>query len=55
VSEAKRKAAEEKPEWNKSSVSKADLSAEDRIASKIANEVLRDNAKLRAIHSGPSI
>ena len=31
------------------------MSAEDRIASKIANEVLKDNAKLRAVHSGNSI
>lgn len=31
------------------------LSAEDRIANKIANEVLKDNAKLRGIHSGASI
>ena len=31
------------------------MKAEDRIASKIANEVLRDNAKLRAVHSGHSI
>lgn len=31
------------------------LSAEDRIANKIANEVLKDNAKLRGVHSGASI
>jgi len=31
------------------------MSTEDRIASKIANEVLKDNAKLRAVHSGNSI
>jgi hypothetical protein len=31
------------------------LSAEDRIATKIASEVLRDNAKLRGIHSNNSI
>jgi hypothetical protein len=35
--------------------SKRDLTAEDRVASKIANEVLKDNAKLRGIHSGASI
>ena len=29
--------------------------AEERIASKIAAEVLRDNAKLRGVHSGASI
>jgi len=31
------------------------MHAEDRIAAKIASEVLRDNAKLRAVHSGNSI
>ena len=30
-------------------------SAEDRIANKIASEVLKDNAKLRGVHSGASI
>mmetsp|Transcript_12885 Transcript_12885/g.19972 ORF Transcript_12885/g.19972 Transcript_12885/m.19972 type:complete len:89 (+) Transcript_12885:1000-1266(+) len=35
--------------------SKRHLTAEDRIASKIANEVLRDNAKLRGVHSNASI
>jgi len=31
------------------------MSAEDRIAQKIASEVLKDNSKLRAVHSGNSI
>ena len=57
VSEAKRREAEEKPEWNKSVTSeqRGKPSAEDRIANKIASEVLRDNAKLRGIHSNNSI
>jgi len=56
VSEAKRREAEEKPEWNKSVTSERNRpSAEDRIANKIASEVLRDNAKLRGIHSNNSI
>ena len=56
VSEAKRKEAAERPEWNGSvASSKAKPSAEDRIASKIAAEVLRDNAKLRGIHSNNSL
>ena len=56
VSEAKRKEAEERPEWNQSVTSERNKpSAEDRIATKIASEVLRDNAKLRGIHSGASI
>jgi len=56
VSEAKRKEAEERPEWNQSTTSERNKpSAEDRIATKIASEVLRDNAKLRGIHSNNSI
>lgn len=56
MSEAKRKEAAEKPEWNASVTSeKKRMSAEDRIAGKIASEVLRDNAKLRGIHSKESI
>jgi hypothetical protein len=31
------------------------MSTEDRVAARIANEVLRDNAKLRGVHSGASI
>lgn len=31
------------------------LTTEDRVAARIANEVLRDNAKLRGVHSGASI
>lgn len=56
VSEAKRQEAEDKPEWNGSvTSSKKRQNAEDRIATKIAAEVLRDNAKLRGIHSNNSI
>ena len=31
------------------------MDEEDKIAAKIAAEVLKDNAKLRAVHSGQSI
>ena len=56
VDAAKKKEAAERPDWDASTTGKREKpSAEDRIASKIANEVLRDNAKLRAVHSGPSI
>ncbi len=58
VKEAKAKEAESKPEWNASTTSEArrgKLSAEDRMAAQIAGEVLRDNAKLRAVHSKDSI
>ena len=56
VKEAKKKEDASKPDWDASTTGKREKpSAEDRIASKIASEVLRDNAKLRAVHSGPSI
>jgi hypothetical protein len=54
VQQAK-KEAEQKPEWDKSVTSEKKTSVEDKVASKIAMEVLRDNAKLRAVHSGNSI
>ena len=56
MAQAKKKAEEEKPEWDGSVTSeRRQQHAEDRMASKIANEVLRDNAKLRAVHSKDSI
>jgi len=56
MSQAKKQAADSKHDWDQSVTSeKKKVSAEDRMASKIANEVLRDNAKLRAVHSGNSI
>ena len=55
VSEAKKREAEERPDWNSVTSSKRRISAEDKIATKIASEVLRDNAKLRGIHSNNSI
>ena len=52
----KHRDAETKSKWNGSvTSSKRDLTTEDRLASKIASEVLKDNAKLRGIHSGASI
>lgn len=55
ISQAKKEAAD-RPEWDKSVTSeKRNANVEDRMASKIAQEVLRDNAKLRAVHSGNSI
>lgn len=56
VAEEKRKEKASKPDWDASTTGeKKVVSAEDKIASRIAAEVLRDNAKLRAVHSGPSI
>lgn len=51
----KAKNQDTKSQWNESTTSKKEMTAEDRLAQKIANEVLRDNAKLRGIHSGASI
>lgn len=46
-----------KPDWNGSVTSskRQDLTAEDKIASRIANEVLKENTKLRGVHSAQSI
>ena len=55
VKEAKRKEAEERPEWQSTTSERKKVSAEDRMASKIAAEVLKDNAKLRGVHSKDSI
>ena len=50
------KAAKDKKEWDASTtMSQKGLDEEDKIAAKIAAEVLKDNAKLRAVHSGQSI
>jgi hypothetical protein len=56
LAEAKDK-AESKPEWDTGSVTSEirNKRAEDRMASKIAAEVLKDNTKLRGIHSKESI
>jgi hypothetical protein len=56
LAEEKHRDSDAKSQWNESvTSSKADMSAEDRLARKIAGEVLRDNAKLRGIHSEQSI
>ena len=56
VKEAKEREAAEKKEWDASTTaSKAKRTAEDRMASQIAMEVLKDNHKLRGIHSKDSI
>ena len=48
--------ANAKKEWDASTTaSQKGLNEEDKIAAKIASEVLKDNAKLRAVHSGQSI
>lgn len=48
----------ENNEWDRSTVAsekKQILTAEDKVAARIANEVLKDNQKLRGVHSNQSI
>ena len=53
---AEAKAQDQKPEWDGSVTAESrKQTAEDRIASKIASEVLKDNHKLRGVHSKESI
>ncbi len=55
VKEAKEREAEQRPEWQSTTSERRKVSAEDRMAAKIASEVLKDNAKLRGVHSKDSI
>ena len=56
VEAEKKREQETKSQWNDSMASsQRELTTEDRIAQKIANEVLKDNQKLRGIHSTTSI
>lgn len=56
MAEAKEK-ADSKADWDNGSATSEirNKRAEDRMASKIAAEVLKDNQKLRGIHSKESI
>jgi hypothetical protein len=47
-------AEEGRPDWDKS-VKSYKQSTEDRVAARLANEILKDNVKLRGVHSGNSI
>jgi hypothetical protein len=51
------KAEQAKAEWDQGSLTseQRNRKAEDRMASKIAAEVLKDNQKLRGVHSKESI
>ena len=56
LADEKTKQSETKSQWNESvTSSKRELTTEDKLARKIAQEVLRDNAKLRGVHSGASM
>jgi hypothetical protein len=46
---------EGKHDWDPSVKSEKKMTAEDRVAARLAKEVLRDNVKLRGIHSNTSI
>jgi len=55
---AEKKMQGENNEWDRSTVAsekKQILTAEDKVAARIANEVLKDNQKLRGVHSNQSI
>lgn len=54
---AEKKGGAANSDWDASTVTSETRkrTAEDRLASKIAAEVLKDNAKLRGVHSGSSI
>jgi hypothetical protein len=54
VLEAIQEEGQTKPDWDASTAG-GKQTTEDRIARKLANEVLRDNAKLRGVHSASSI
>lgn len=58
VEQEKKKAAAQKDEWDRSTVaSKTNhkKSAEETVAARIASEMLKDNQKLKGIHSNVSI
>jgi len=56
ISEVKRREAAKKQDWDASTTGeKKQATAEERMASKIASEVLRDNPKMRGVHSNTSI
>ena len=46
---------EGRPEWDGSVKSEVKKTTEDRIAARLAKEVLSDNLKLRGVHSAHSI
>ena len=51
-----KRAEKEKSEWDRSTVvSDVPRTVEDKMASKIANEMLKDNPKLKGVHSNMSL
>ena len=54
IAEEKKRESQVQPDWMSTTSSKKNTT-EDRVAARIAQEVLRDNAKLRGVHSNTSI
>jgi hypothetical protein len=56
VEAEKKKEAASKPEWDRTTTtSQRGKTVEDKMAAQIAAELLRDNQKLKAIHSNVSL
>ena len=58
IDEQKKRADRKKEDWDKSttvSVAEAKTSVEEKVAAQIATEMLKDNQKLRGVHSGASM
>lgn len=56
VAAEKAKRAQEKPEWDRSTVaSDKKQTVEDKVASRIAGDILANNQKIKGVHSNQSI
>lgn len=56
VDAEKKKEAAAKADWDRTTVtSRREMAVEDKVAAKIASEMLKDNQKLRGVHSNVSI
>lgn len=59
IEEQEKRKEKQKAEWDKSTTvsqtDKANKDVEDRVAAQIASEMLKDNQKLRGVHSGASM
>ena len=56
MKEAAKRAEKEKSEWDRTTVvSDVPRTAEERMAARIANDMLKDNPKLKGVHSNMSL
>ena len=56
IASEKSKMKSQKGEWDRNTVaSESKRGVEDRVASQIASDLLKDNSKLRGVHSNQSI